>query len=65
MTISEVFDEYIKDQGGDAYLRSWLRAKLAENPALVDDLLVEKLKKEIQQDVRTTNKGAKKVPPKI
>jgi len=65
MTISEVFDEYIKDQGGDAYLRAWLRAKLAENPALVDDLLVEKLKKEIQQDVRTTNKSAKKAPPKI
>lgn len=65
MSISDIFDEYIKDQGGDAYLRSWLRAKLAENPALVDDLLVEKLKKEIQQDVRTAGKGGKKVPPKI
>lgn len=65
MTISEIFDEYIADQGGDAYLRSWLKAKLSENPALIDELLTEKLKKEIQQDVKDTGKKKKEAPPKI
>lgn len=65
MTISEAFDEYIKDQGGDSYLRAWLRQKLQENPSLLDELLVEKLKKEIQQDVRITGAKGKSAPPKI
>ena len=65
MTISELFDEYIADQGGDQYLRAWLRAKLVENPTLLDELLTEKLKKEIQQDVKVAGKKGKGAPPKI
>jgi len=65
MTISEAFDEYIKDQGGDSYLRAWLRQKLQERPELLDELLVEKLKKEIQQDVKAVGAKGKNVPPKI
>ena len=65
MTISEIFDEYIVAQGGDSYLRSWLKAKLVENPALIDELLTEKLKKEIQQDVKDPGKKKKATPPKI
>ncbi len=65
MTISEAFDEYIQSLGGDEYVRAWIRTKLAENPTLLDDLLTEKLKKEIQQDVKSSGKQGKKVPPKI
>lgn len=65
MTISELFDEYIEAQGGDAYVRAWLQSKIRENPALLDELLTEKLKKEIQQDVKSSGKSGKKAPPKI
>ena len=66
MSISELFDEYIATSGGDEYLRAWLRAKLSESPTLLDELLTEKLKKEIQQDVKTAStKKGKGAPPKI
>lgn len=64
MTISEIFDEYIEQQGGDDFKRAWLRSKLAENSLLLDELMTEKLKKEIQQDVKKT-KGKDEAPPKI
>jgi len=63
MTLNELLDEYVKSQGGDDYLRAWLRSQIAKNPDLLDELLIEKLKKEIQQDVRVSGKKGK--PPPI
>lgn len=59
MTLAEILDEYVVDQGGDEWLRAWLRSLLAKKPELLDDLLIERMKKEIQQDA----KSKKTAPP--
>lgn len=64
MTLSEVLEEYVSKQGGDDFLRSWFARMVVDKPELIDDLLVEKMKKEITNDIKA-GKGKNERPPKI